>query len=675
MNEQTQQQQVSVAKAAQPGAGLPSNPKSGHNASALRKPLSLSTLAMPTFSGLPPPSRSLINAIRSLIAQLPTENRDLIRTVVDLIKATARESKETKMPLTNLMLVFCPSLNMSPPLLKVLCEAPGIWPDEMEEGGVIDIRRRSARANEGEDDDVPPPTPAKDRVDRKEIQTIYMDTMSHLSSSSVASSPQQDSPTPMTPPPPSAYNHRQRSKDDESVSPIPFSFAGSRNAVRTPSTPLSSEAESVVTPTSSANPSFASLPRSGKRKNSNASISLLSKKPSSQQLSTPQIVEPSPSPSPSPNDRRRPLISNPIPITGPIHFPTADMSSQPPTPKKREGFVPQPPTKRRSIPLLSLAGFSSVGGSKESSTNASPKSGNNSPNFNSMDADGQAKEPRMKKPSLKLLFSKKSSSSLTLDRITPDNSAGGSSNKSYGALGLSVPNPPFYSADRYASSERCGSPRTASDSSISTPLSAHTAPQGNSGPGSVLSIPLGISKSNSYSSTNEKELPPVLDTPIEDSSFAMEGMGVLTPSTATTATMSDSAGSAASSATTMAVASPLSGASASTKTATPKADMFPNPPTTAPSLVLPPPRTDSLPPSSNDEPPLSPTAGRRSEEQTARLRSLRGKHHQQPSAATSGMPTLNGSTMSLSLDGLGEICEDWTSSVLMMADEAVGESA
>ncbi|EJF65136.1 RhoGAP-domain-containing protein [Dichomitus squalens LYAD-421 SS1] len=101
---------------------LPSHPTPG-----LRKPPSLSTLAMPTFAGVRVISEAQRTAFSWLISQLPQENRDLIFTVVELIKATAGRSKETKMPLGNLMLVFCPSLNMSPSLLRVLCEVEGIW--------------------------------------------------------------------------------------------------------------------------------------------------------------------------------------------------------------------------------------------------------------------------------------------------------------------------------------------------------------------------------------------------------------------------------------------------------------------------------------------------------------------------------------------------------------------
>lgn len=94
---------------------------------ALRKPPSLSTLAMPSFAGMRPLSDAQVNALSFLISRLPAENRDLLYTVVELVRATAARSRETKMPLGNLLLVFCPSLNMSPSLLRVLCEADTIW--------------------------------------------------------------------------------------------------------------------------------------------------------------------------------------------------------------------------------------------------------------------------------------------------------------------------------------------------------------------------------------------------------------------------------------------------------------------------------------------------------------------------------------------------------------------
>ncbi|KAI0330141.1 RhoGAP-domain-containing protein [Cubamyces sp. BRFM 1775] len=93
----------------------------------LRKPPSLSTLAMPSFVGMPSLSDAQVTALAFLISRLPQENRDLLFTVVELIKVTAARSKDTKMPLGNLLLVFCPSLNMSPTLLRVLCTSEAIW--------------------------------------------------------------------------------------------------------------------------------------------------------------------------------------------------------------------------------------------------------------------------------------------------------------------------------------------------------------------------------------------------------------------------------------------------------------------------------------------------------------------------------------------------------------------
>ncbi|KAJ3897376.1 Rho GTPase activation protein [Lentinula edodes] len=122
----------------QRGPPLPLGPKNGLQ--GLQKLPSLSTLAMPNLSGLRPPSRSLLNVLKSLVRQLPIENRDLILTITDLIKATAKESQHTRMPLNNLLLVFCPSLNMNPPLLKVLCEAEYIWEQE-DPSPVLDIEQ------------------------------------------------------------------------------------------------------------------------------------------------------------------------------------------------------------------------------------------------------------------------------------------------------------------------------------------------------------------------------------------------------------------------------------------------------------------------------------------------------------------------------------------------------
>ncbi|KAH8979226.1 hypothetical protein EDB86DRAFT_3089293 [Lactarius hatsudake] len=104
------------------GSSLPTGPRDG----LIRKAPSLSTLALPNFSSMRPPSQSLLDAFASLLARLPRENRDLLRTVIDVINFVAQR-KEIRMPLSNLTLVLCPTLNMSPPIFRVLCEAKGIW--------------------------------------------------------------------------------------------------------------------------------------------------------------------------------------------------------------------------------------------------------------------------------------------------------------------------------------------------------------------------------------------------------------------------------------------------------------------------------------------------------------------------------------------------------------------
>ena len=82
---------------------------------------------MPSFAGQRIMSDETIATLTSLIAELPHENRDLLYTVVELMNATAANSKETRMTIGNLLLVFCPSLSINPALLRVLCEVPGVW--------------------------------------------------------------------------------------------------------------------------------------------------------------------------------------------------------------------------------------------------------------------------------------------------------------------------------------------------------------------------------------------------------------------------------------------------------------------------------------------------------------------------------------------------------------------
>ncbi|KAJ3868311.1 hypothetical protein EV359DRAFT_32622 [Lentinula novae-zelandiae] len=361
--QQLREQPVSPrAMAGQRGPPLPSGPKNGLQ--GLRKPPSLSTLAMPNLSGLRPPSRSLLNVLKSLVGQLPIENRDLILTVTDLIKATAKESQHTRMPLNNLLLVFCPSLNMNPPLLKVLCEAEDIWEPE-DLSPVLDIKREDVILDISPSSDIAEAghTARPDTNDTTGAQGIEKGS---LSSASASSSP-----------------------------PTSSRFASSPFERGVPSPPLSSSVESLRTPSSSsAGPSLTHLPleKPGLGK-------LLS--PSEVEIAGDDFVNP-----------RRFLDNH---LSGHIKFPTAPDDS-PVTPV----------SPRMSAPSLSLG--------SPSPTNSAPSS---------------PRARRIKKPSLQLLFSKRSASSL---KSLAD-----------GKPVISSPIPTSLA------------PSLSSDSSVSTPSSAVTA--------------------------------------------------------------------------------------------------------------------------------------------------------------------------------------------------------
>ncbi|KAJ7287564.1 hypothetical protein C8J57DRAFT_1284294 [Mycena rebaudengoi] len=416
------------------GPGLPSGPK---GLPQMRKPPSLSTLAMPNFTSIRPPSQSLLNALKSLIVQLPPENRDLIRTVTELIKETAKHSKETKMPLSNLLLVFCPSLNMNPPLLRVLCEAEGIWGDQAVlghpvESDVVDIRRQTVL-------DIGAPKPTGDSGEPVP-DVAAMDVPS----------PQPESPPSPTdvvrPRSPGARNQRTHPAamylEDEAASLSQVSRMLAENQTSPQSKALMDDVSSVST---SEDASMA--PRL------DAPSPLLSS--SAESLATPKGFDDKPplviaeSPEPRFNTPpRRPTITGPL--GSPIQFPTTS------------GNSPQTPlSASRSVPTLSLPSLPSPTYDGHNSASSAPPS----PLF------------RLKKPSLHLLFTKRSASPL---------SPGGR---------------PFISSPYLQSS------RAASDSSLSTPVSAVTAPQGSS-----------------------LTLPPVLNTPIESSRLRLDlGLEVDSP--------------------------------------------------------------------------------------------------------------------------------------------------
>lgn len=426
------------------------------------------------------------------------------------------------MPLSNLMLVLHPTLKLTPSLLKVLCETEGIWRDgpfvadtEKEETlSIIDIRRERVTQERERDDDSSSdarsqmdeesdslassrpsldnpssdyhgsaegsiyegqavPRVLRQDFDRSEVPTVYLDTRSHLSSTSSVSSLLQDADGPSVGYE-APFSHRLRHQAGGDNSSISSGGAYSlRNVPLSSSSsppPLSSSAESIATPTSSGNPSFADLPLGTVVGNDKEVQHAMSMHPAHHSGSGPLIVEAT-SMELRPQANKRPVISNPIPISGSVQFPL----SSPRAP-------PSPATRRRSIPLLSLPNFSPT--SPLPFPQGSPQSA----------GLGPEKGLRAKKPSLKLLFSKRSTSSLK-------------SAKEHLGSGMSS----FLSTPvLQAQGSREPSPKSGSDSSVSTPSSAVTAPQGSGSAGA--------------SSAQLPQLPPVLDTPIEDASLSL-GLG------------------------------------------------------------------------------------------------------------------------------------------------------
>ncbi|KAF8893396.1 hypothetical protein BD779DRAFT_1047478 [Infundibulicybe gibba] len=443
------------------GLGLPSNPRSSNGLPMIRKPPSLSTLALPSFAGMRPPSKPLLNALRSLIAQLPPENRDLIRTVAELIKATAKESKLTKMPLSNLLLVFCPSLNMNPPLLRVLCEGEDLWNPYPEAAPVLDIKRESTVLDisapatpastrtshsftgggddnkssiESDDPDSDGPeseskrrTIVQDRPSprlRNHISTIYLDTESYHES---PGSTTADSTTSST-----GYSDTASFKDDASYAST--SEGNSHPRPDAPSPPLSSSAESLATPSnSSGQPSF--LTFQWTRRFTRHLIPLWSKIQDRYPWHADIVI-----------DRLSVALCSSVDL---YNF----LAHRKLYPLRLEEAINS---------LLSLPNLSAV-----------PPDSPGSPSTSSISSRAR----RLKKPSLQLLFSKRSTSSL--------------------ASPSSSPKPFISSPGPYLQT-----PRAASDSSVSTPISAVTAPQAST-----------------------FTLPPVLDTPIQSSPLHL-GLGI-----------------------------------------------------------------------------------------------------------------------------------------------------
>ncbi|KAF9268654.1 RhoGAP-domain-containing protein [Marasmius fiardii PR-910] len=435
------------------GPTLPSGPKSGFN--GLRKPPSLSTLAMPNFSGMRPPSVNFRRALKSLLNQLPAENRDLIRTVTELIKATAREHRETKMPLSNLLLVFCPSLNMNPPLLRALCEAEEIWEGPPIESPVLDIKRESVVLDiKPESTSVDASMESESGDDNDQVFSDAQEVLDEESSIVVDESFDVEPSNPVLqcsvskregprsrPVGPRSAGATPGSTTSPTVSSDSLATSSEGHSLLSPSDrgfvssppPLSSSTESL--PTASSSSAAPSL--------TDVHIQRETYDLKGGELGSVEIA----------NDLENDIL-NPrryMVNTGPVEFP------------RTSGSTPATPLSRRSIIPLSLSDLGTVSGSN--SMPPSPSLGR-----------------RLKRPSLHLLFNKRSASPL-------------SSPSTSGA--------PYISSPQTA--------RTVSESSISTPLTATTA----------VTAP----QSSLF------ESPPVLDTTIESTPLRLE-MGFDPPPTA-----------------------------------------------------------------------------------------------------------------------------------------------
>ena len=384
------------------------------NVPTLRKPPSLSTLAMPNFSGMCAPSESLVNALRSLIAGLPQENRDLLHTVTDLISATAKRSKETKMPLSNLLLVFCPSLNMNPPLLRVLCEAEGIWdvppspsqqPDIMGKKQDIDIGSDTPRQSESPSTDEEVLDSTSDELTSQGNHASAGQEISPEVSGATGATQQHPErigspaygprPLPRAPieakrgPVATLYQDSECADDLASQSFVELSTAEVLPPGTTSSESLSSKDDSSVNRSNSGSPALPNLNSPPSLSSSTDSLAS-SETPSSSHL-------------PLPEDHldktkissRMPAIADPVDLALPR---TPQRSATCPTVGGDIQFPSAP-----SMPISTLIGRSSV---PKLSLNVS------TPQLHGPASASPLRTRRIKKPSLHLLFTRRSSASL-----------------------------------------------------------------------------------------------------------------------------------------------------------------------------------------------------------------------------------------------------------------------
>ena len=354
------------------GPTLPSGPRVGIS---LRKPPSLSTLAMPNFAGMRTISPAGAEALSGLIALLPPENRDLLLTVTELITATSARSKETKMPLGNLLVVFCPSLNMNPSLLRVFCDAKEIWnpPPRSPPSAAAPAEPLPSITLQKDESEPEAQTPSEIEADvpvarprpggssaRDPLATLYVPNEQNLSSFYQRSSSNSGS-----------YVSALEGPSEVDTRPSTPSLG---SPCRLP--PLSSSTDSLATPStmSEASSSFSQPPSLS----SQSSTAESNQKPEITVSAEPVIVENTDLALTS--VPRRPAISSPIP------FPSTSDHSTPHTPL----------SSRKSFALLSFPPL-------RSSESSSTANSSNSASWG---------RSRGKRPSLHLLFSKKSTPSL-----------------------------------------------------------------------------------------------------------------------------------------------------------------------------------------------------------------------------------------------------------------------
>ncbi|KAG8835732.1 hypothetical protein FRC17_001523 [Serendipita sp. 399] len=110
-----------------PRQGLPSNPRDNHaktnSTSTVTQSEQQTTKDAPDGAYSPQAALdTLLGEFYDLASSLPRENKDLLLTVSELLQRVSQHSRTTKMPLSNLLLVFCPSMNMNPGILKILVD-------------------------------------------------------------------------------------------------------------------------------------------------------------------------------------------------------------------------------------------------------------------------------------------------------------------------------------------------------------------------------------------------------------------------------------------------------------------------------------------------------------------------------------------------------------------------